>query len=490
MSLTSWGKVSTGRFDFRKPPGLSGVFGAGTASSSPDNWRDWLEQLFPASVADGFGLHHAEFWNWVWGIESDSDPEPFIGIWPRGHGKTSSAELATTALGLRGKRRYVLYVRDTQDRADDAIGNIGMLLEAQGVERAVSKYGSSRGWRRNRLRTADGFTVDALGLDVAARGIKLEDQRPDTLVFDDIDGRHDSQKATEKKTATITDSLLPAGTSNAAVIAIQNLIIPNGIFARLADGRADFLHRRRVSGPHPSVRGLVTEKERDESGALRHVIKGGEPTWEGQDLAACQRLIDRSGLASFLRENQHQVQDREGALWTRDLLERSRVGEHPSLTRVVVGVDPSGGGDDIGIIVSGKGADKHGYTLEDRSQPGSMGPRNWAVAAVNAYHDHAADAIVAEKNFGGDMVKENIRAVDPSVNVKLVNASRGKAVRAEPIASLHDEERQHHVGTLEALETELTSWAPGDPDSPNRLDAKVWAETDLMLTEAKRWELN
>lgn len=432
-------------------------------------------------MVSGFASHHEEFWEWLWDIESGSDPAPFVGIWSRGGGKSTTAELGAAALGLRGKRKYVLYVRDNQDRADDSVANIGALLESVGTERQVNKYGNSRGWRRNRLRTADGFTVDALGLDVAGRGVKLENQRPDVIIFDDIDGRHDSQRATEKKTQTITDSLLPAGTDNVAVMFIQNLIIPNGIASQLADGRADFLSGRIVSGPHPAVRDLKTEKQERPDGSLRDVIVGGIASWAGQSLEACQRLIDRLGLSAFTRECQHLVQEREGALLTRDDFAVTRRGSHPPLVRVVVGVDPPGGKTEAGIIGAGKGRDGHAYVIADRSQPGQLGPNNWARAAVDLYHELEADVIVAERNFGGDMVLNTIKTVDPSVNVELVNASRGKQVRAEPVASLFRERTAHHVGAMPECETEWTSWAPGDPDSPNRVDAETWAISKLMF---------
>ena len=468
--------------------------GHSRAFDAPADWYGWLSALFPNYVASGFAPHHEEFWEWAWSVENGEAPRPFVGIWPRGGGKSTGAELAAAAFGLRGQRNYCLYVRDTQDRADDSVSNVGSLFETEGVaryypehaDRDVNKYGASKGWRRNRLRTAGGYTVDALGLDVAGRGVKLEEHRPDVIIFDDIDGRHDSLKATEKKIATITDSLLPAGTDDTAVLAIQNLIIPHGIFSRLSDGRANFLTRRIVSGPHPAIVGMKTGKERDETGALRDIITDGEPTWAGQDIESCQKRVDLFGLPSFVRECQHNVQDREGALWTQDLLNETRRGDHPPLKRVVVGVDPSGGGDDIGIIVCGVGHDGHGYVLADYSQPGSLGPANWAHHVSEAYHDWEADKIVAEKNFGGDMVKSNIRGTHPRLPVEMVSASRGKDVRAEPVASLYQENRAHHVGTLEALETEQRSWAPGDADSPNRMDALVWAMTELMLQSQVR----
>lgn len=477
---------------------LASAFDSAVVSSArttplvaPRYWRSWLTRLFPTHVRGGFAGRHVAFWEWVWAIEPDSDPRPFVGIWPRGGAKSSSAELGAAALGLRGKRRYALYVRDTQDRADDSVSNIAALLESDSVaayypdhaERLLGKFGSSRGWRRNRLRTAGGFTVDALGLDVAARGVKLEDQRPDVIIFDDIDGRHDSPRATEKKLATIRDGLLQAGSANVAVLAIQNLIIPNGMFSRLADGRADFLTRRVLSGPEPAVRELVTVKAHDPAtGGLRDVIVSGSPTWRGQGLAACQQIIDRSGLSAFVRECQHLVAEREGALWTRDVIEIHRRAERVvPFKRVAVAVDPSGGGDAIGIIAGALGTDGHAYIFADRTAKGARGPLFWGSEAAKLYRAESADVMVAERNFGGDMVESTIHVADPGVNVKMVTASRGKDVRAEPVAALYEKGLVHHVGTFVELEAEMTGWAPGDPDSPNRMDALVWLVTELLL---------
>lgn len=451
-----------------------------TPDPEPEDWRGWLEQKFPEAVESGFASFHEEYWNWLWSVEQDNSPPPFIGIWARGAGKSTSAELGAAALGLRGKRKYLLYVRDTQSRADDSVSNIAALLEAHGAERKVNRFNLSKGWKRNRIRTADGFTVDALGLDTAVRGIKLEQQRPDAIFLDDVDARFDSQRTTEKKIAAITEAILPAGSSNAITLGIQNLVIPSGVFSRLADGRADFLQGRIVSGPHPAIRNLKVEKQEQPDGSLRDVVSG-ELTWNGLDIEACQRIVDRIGLSAFIREAQHSVQEREGALLTRDTFNETRVGKAPELVRVVIGVDPSGGSEEIGIVVCGKGRDGHGYTLADYTVPGRLGPLHWASEVARAYEEYEADKVVAERNFGGDMVASNLRTAAPHLPVKLVTASRGKQVRAEPVATLFEDRRAHHVGGFDGLETEWTSWVPGDPDSPNALDAEVWAMSELMM---------
>ena len=187
---------------------------------------------------------------------------------------------------------------------------------------------------------------------------------------------------------------------------------------------------------------------------------------------------DMSSLAYRMEILAEDVDEAPGALWTRDNIEKSRVHKTPDLSRIVVGVDPSAtsGGDEAGIITTGKTKTDY-YTIADDSVQGS--PQTWATAAVTAYYKYKADVIVAEKNNGGEMVESVIKQVDPSVRVKLVWASRGKATRAEPISALSEQGRDHHLGSFPALEDELCLWIPGD-QSPNRLDAKVWAITELL----------
>jgi len=187
---------------------------------------------------------------------------------------------------------------------------------------------------------------------------------------------------------------------------------------------------------------------------------------------------DMSSLSYRMEILAEDVDEAPGALWTRDNIEKSRVVKVETLSRIVVGVDPSAtsGGDEAGIITAGRTKADY-YTLSDDSIQGS--PQVWATAAVTAYYKYNADLIVAEKNNGGEMVESVIKQVDQNVRVKLVWASRGKATRAEPISALSEQGRDHHVGSFPKLEDELCLWIPGDI-SPNRLDAKVWAITELV----------
>ena len=171
----------------------------------------------------------------------------------------------------------------------------------------------------------------------------------------------------------------------------------------------------------------------------------------------------------------------EGALWTREMIERARVTDIPPLIRIVVAIDPAvtnnADSDETGIVAAGITSDNHYYVLSDKSLRAS--PDAWARQAVNLYHDLGADKIIAETNNGGDMVTLLIKQVDHSAPVKKVTATRGKQLRAEPISSLYEQGRVHHHGYFAELETQMCEWTPVSSESPDRLDALVWAITEL-----------
>lgn len=171
------------------------------------------------------------------------------------------------------------------------------------------------------------------------------------------------------------------------------------------------------------------------------------------------------------------------ALWTRDMIEDHRLSSLQSgvqLVRVITGIDPPGGRAECGIVTVGIGDNDHLYVLSDDSLYGT--PKVWGEAAIAAYHIHKADKLVAEINYGGDMVENVIDSIDKNglVNFGTVRATRGKAIRAEPCAARYEQGKGHHVGHFPLLEDELCQWVPGRGKSPNRLDAAVWAMTDLM----------
>lgn len=177
------------------------------------------------------------------------------------------------------------------------------------------------------------------------------------------------------------------------------------------------------------------------------------------------------------------LDDIAGALARREWFERSRIvpRDVPSLNTIAIGVDPPGGLiTECGIVAVGDGTDGHGYCLEDWSMAGS--PQEWARRAADLYHHLSAEVMVAEANFGGAMVESTIKMVDPTVNVKVVHASRGKRQRAEPVSALIQKGLFHHVGSFPDMEDEWCTWIPGESqNSPNRLDAAVWAATEVLI---------
>jgi len=191
--------------------------------------------------------------------------------------------------------------------------------------------------------------------------------------------------------------------------------------------------------------------------------------------------------------------DSEGQLWSEEVIENNRrMGTLsqplPDMLRIIIAVDPSGcageedtRSDEIGIVVVGLGRDGHGYLLEDLSDRYS--PSEWGTIVCDTFARHEADAVIGEGNFGGEMVRNTIQTINGSVPVKLVRASRGKVVRAEPVASLYDMGKIHHVGHFPEIEDQLCSFTLAGYQglrSPDRADALVWAIMELFpsLTES------
>ena len=202
------------------------------------------------------------------------------------------------------------------------------------------------------------------------------------------------------------------------------------------------------------------------------------------------QMVERYGGTSIGRQELDGaiVDVHAGGLWRKEWFAQQRLATKPEMTRIVVAVDPPitslSTSDACGIVVAGLGADKRAYVLADRTIRGRE-PMIWARAAVAAYHDFAADRIVAEANQGGDLVSTVLKQADANVPVKLVRASRGKWMRAEPVAALYAEGRVAHVGEHVLLEEEMIALGPdglANGRSPDRLDALVWAITELMLT--------
>lgn len=203
-----------------------------------------------------------------------------------------------------------------------------------------------------------------------------------------------------------------------------------------------------------------------------------------------QSFIDQANRVK--EENLHRYEhlflgkwldDAEGLLWNRPILDRARITAKPELKRIVVAIDPAVTAnmesDETGIIVAGKDSDGKGYVLEDLS--GKYSPNEWAKIAQQAAKNWNADCIVAEKNQGGEMVESVIKSTGTPTRIKLVTATKGKYVRAEPIYSLYEQHKIYHVGHFPLLESQMITFDPDKGKSPDRVDALVWGMTELML---------
>ncbi|MCK9601797.1 MAG: hypothetical protein M0R06_22325, partial [Sphaerochaeta sp.] len=388
-------------------------------------WEQWLRTMYPALFTAPFAVHHAEFWRWVEAINSSSAPAPFFAIWPRGGAKTTSAEAAVTFLAARNTRRFCLYVRGTQDKANESISNIAAMFESrrfvaaypQVAARKLSRYGYSRGWRVDQLRCASGFSVVGLGFDAAVRGVKIEEARPDLIILDDVDEMHDTAAVVDKKIETLTMSILPAGAPNVAILGVQNLIHKGSIFDQIANGTAEFFHNRVVSGPHPAVNALEYEHNPDGG----YYITGGQATWEGQNITTCEKQINEWGLRAFLREAQHIV-ELPGGVWDNVEFRHCAPDEVPDLVRGAVWVDPAvtatDDSDCQAMQADALGVDGKLYRLASWEHIAT--PEQAVARAVLMCLDLELDAVGIETDQGGD----TWRSVYAQVWERLIEAAR------------------------------------------------------------------
>lgn len=483
------------------------------------HWRDRLKKIYPGQFSFDFSVYHAEFWDHVDSIEIGEPPTPFVACWPRGGGKSTGAEVAAVELGAHHRRRYCWYVRSTQDQADKSVENIQSLLETRRVadnyplmhEAAMSRIGRPKAWRRNRLITASGYVVDGLGLDKAVRGVKTEEQRPDLIIFDDIDERHDTPKTTAKKIETLTQSIIPAGTlKDVAIIFIQNVIIPDGVMAQLIDGRADFMIERVISGPYPAVTNLAYEQRKDG----RFYVVGGEPVWsQGQGLDVIQRQINTWGLTSFLREAQHEVDD-TGGMYNHIEFRYCKPEDIPELVRIVVWCDPAvtstDSSDSMGIQADG--IDENGVIYRLYSWEAVTSPEDAIKRGIRKACELRADTFGIETDQGGDTWRSVIKVATEDliksgeINKWYLPVFREEKAGAGYGSKVHRGQQMlfdyesgniiHVIGTHKILEKSLKRF----PNKPLDLaDAAFWAWLDLKgggnhlpdseIKQKSRWDV-
>ena len=189
------------------------------------------------------------------------------------------------------------------------------------------------------------------------------------------------------------------------------------------------------------------------------------------------------------------IENLEGALWTSTLIDEARLPEdtEKELKQIIVAIDPAvtnnENSDETGIVVVGKDHNNEYYVLEDAT--GKYSPDAWAKKAINCYYDWDADRIVAEVNNGGDLVERLLRGMDLNIPYRSVRATRGKLIRAEPIAALYEQRRVHHIGYFPELESQMCSYTGETRPSPDRLDALVWGITELSRSKGDvNWRIS
>jgi phage terminase large subunit-like protein len=266
-----------------------------------------------------------------------------------------------------------------------------------------------------------------------------------------------------------------------AVYAAPDELFSEALMPALRIGESPRLVITTTPRPIPFLRGLVA---RDDGSVV--VIKGS--TWDNAANLSKTALAELRTRYELLGELLSEV---AGAFWSLKMIEDTRVKEAPTMARIVVAMDPATTSgeksDQTGIIVAGRGMDGHLYVLQDLSMKGS--PHACMAAVVKAYHNWQADCIVAETNNGGDYLENVLRQVDANVAYRTVRATRGKAVRAEPVSALWEQGRAHIVGCLPELEDQMAACTPPDAngkdrkskDPDDRVDALVYAATELQI---------
>jgi len=471
-------------------------------SVNASSWREWVLELFPEKVGLDFAPHHEEIWSWATTVTHIITPRPLVAILPRAGGKTTTLDLMISFILATRRRNFILIVASNIFKARQRIKSVMGLLESPSFKKrypetgepALNEKGSVYGWNEDVLRMESGQIVAAASIAGNNRGLNEQTgQRPDMIVLDDIDSHEDSQLMTDKKEREIVSSILPTeGSLPAAVVFVQNLIKSQGVADRLVTGLAEWANDRILVGPIPAVWDLEYETEEETVTVngnsvrkVRHKITEGKPSWTGQDLAACQYKVDKWGLSTFLHECQHVVINYAHALLETRHFRHAWEGFDMSIlspTRAV-GVDPSGGAVECGIVCAGRDGLGQYYVLDDQSVP--VTPHtDWADVAVHTAITWRARMIV-ETNYAGGLVLEAIKAAIKKAKdagatyspvVEPVQAYMSKQDRAFPVQKLYKDGKVIHLRSFERLETEWTTWEPGkSKESPNRLDAAVHA---------------
>lgn len=279
------------------------------------DWESAVKTLFPKFAKASFSKKQREFWDYVWQLELGKHMDPVGLFLPRGQAKSTTAEMATVLLGATGKRKFAVYCCASQDRANEHLSdNIKAMLESPEIQQhfpeigtpKVGIHGNQAAWRQTELICSNGFKIRALGFDGAMRGIKIEGERPDLIIFDDIDDVNDGIEMVLKRERVITKSIIPAKSVDCFFIFAQNLIHPQSVATRVARRQADYFRKMLRIGPEPAV--LNLEYEADKEG--NWIITNGIATWpEYMSIEVCQIMMNEMGPSAFLTECQQEVDE-------------------------------------------------------------------------------------------------------------------------------------------------------------------------------------
>lgn len=457
-----------------------------------DPWT-WLLTCFPNEISSEPADFHRDFWAWLWGLQPMQRASLVECVF-RGGAKTTSLELGLIAMACRG-RRYGLYVMRTQDQADDKVANVAGRLEESPefglfyplhAQRRVGVYGSSKGWRRNRLRTRGGFTLDAAGLDKATRGLKVEDARPDVIFIDDIDEPHDTLATIAKQETRLSRSVLPARAGHAVVVFMQNLVHEDGVMARLLDGRAGYLRRAQRVGPIPAVTGFAYEEAPDPAAPERRMFRvtAGQPTWPGAwSLDRCEEELNEIGPTAFLAEMQHQPQDVRGQVFGHLDFAQIRISpdDVPELERVIVRVDPATSGDAgsaQGVAAAGLDADGIIYLVQGFE--GRCGPAEALGVAIRMAIGLGSREVGVETIQGGRVWESAWREAllsegERAAGLKFVPVpSVGRLSKEARIAEMVPDLELHRCRIVEGAHHPIEAALSRFPNKPTDLADSLW----------------
>ncbi len=390
---------------------------------------------------------------------------------PPRHGKSQTVARLFPAwfLGRNPDKRVILtgYGASLVDKHSRAVRNL-LLTDAYG-----GIFPKTRVATDSAARAAWDVADHTGGMDAAGIGGAITGKGADLLLIDDpVKNRQEAESAVmrervwESYASDLYTRLEPGG----AVVLIMTRWHPDDLGGRLLAREPE----------NWTVIRLPALAEPDDP--LGRAV--GEALWTARySVAKLEKTRASIGSHAFAALYQQRPLFHEGALFRAGWIKRAV--SAPELHRVVVAVDPpaSATGAEAGIIGAGVSMTDQRigvlYVLADVSLRGT--PDAWARAAVALYHQLQADALVVETNQGGDMVEHTLRTIDPAVRIRRVSATRGKMLRAEPVAALYEQGRAYHVGVFPHLEEQMAQWSPADSISPDRLDALVWAATELVL---------